>query len=151
MTVGKLNFTIMYRGYEMAYPLRRYGGGVKNSVLRDHFLNPRGMKRLENPVGQAIARSETCSDVIRMTVHIDDEGVVTDIGAEVYGCGYSIAGASLFNETALGRRVDDVILKARERLSVIIEDVPEQNRRCVELPIKAFTTIYEHYRNTSGK
>lgn len=120
---------------------------MKNALLKKHFLNPVGMKRIENPTYHALCKSDTCSDVIRMTVTVDRDGTIADIGTEVYGCGYSIAGASLFNSTALHRGIDDIIKNAEIAAEGVLDDVPEQNRRCIELSLKAFKSIYEQYRS----
>lgn len=107
------------------------------------------MKRIENPTYHAICKSDTCSDVVRMAVIVDGDGTLADVGTEVYGCGYSIAGASLFNSAAMHGRLDDVIKNAENAIAGVIEDVPEQNRRCVQLSLQAFKLIYEQYKNKS--
>jgi NifU-like protein involved in Fe-S cluster formation len=123
---------------------------VKNSILKKHFLNPVGMKRLENPTFHAICKSDTCSDVVRMAVIVGGDGTIADIGTEVYGCGYSIAGASLFNSAAKNTRLDEVIARAETAVAGVIDDVPETNRRCVQLSLLAFELIYEQYKQQSG-
>lgn len=129
-------------------PLRQ---AMKSALLKQHFLNPVGMKRIDSPSYRATCRSDTCSDVIRMTVTVDGDGVVRDIGTEVYGCGYSIAGASLFNSVALGIPVEDVAAIVDRQLAAVLPEVPEGNRRCVELPKKAFSTIYGSYRSEKNR
>lgn len=120
---------------------------MTNPVLKDHFLRPRGMKRISQPTFHAIKKSEQCNDVIRVSVVIDEEKTVVDIGAEVYGCGYSIAGASILNECALNANIEDVESKFEQKVQFLLNDVPESNQYCVRLSLEVFHQIYEQYNN----
>jgi NifU-like protein involved in Fe-S cluster formation len=119
---------------------------MKNPVIKDHFLNPRHMGDIANPTHTAVIHSDVCRDIVRMTVVIDREGVVRDIGTSVYGCGYAIAGASIFNEIASGKKAGDLIVQAENFINDIIADVNEHNRRCLGLALRAFLIIYNEYR-----
>ncbi len=78
-------------------------------------------------------------------VVITREGIIEDIRTEVYGCGYSIAGASFFNEYAKGKKVSDVVEYMQSRVKDMLIDVPETNRNCISLPLKAFEIIRGEY------
>jgi NifU-like protein involved in Fe-S cluster formation len=108
------------------------------------------MKQIADPSFQSLCKSDTCADVVRMSVTLDDGGFISDIGTEVYGCGYSIAGSSLFNETAKGVNINSVENIWKKKLSSVIDDVPESNKTCVNLPYKAFKLIYDKY-SSNGK
>ena len=123
---------------------------MKNAVLKRHFLEPGGMKRIPDPAYQSLSKSDTCADVVRMSITLDAGGVISDIGTEVYGCGYSIAGSSLFNDMALGANINSVEYKWKKTLSSVIDDVPDSNKTCVNLPYKAFKLIYDKY-SSNGK
>ncbi len=105
------------------------------------------MKRLNSPSFSSIKRSEQCKDIIRISVVVDEHGNIADIGAEVYGCGYSIAGASLLNECALNCNIEDVEDKFIMATQSLMEDVPDSNKYCINLALKVFREIYEKYRN----
>ena len=123
---------------------------MKNAVLKRHFLAPGGMKQITDPAFQSLCKSDTCADVVRMSITLDAEGIISDIGTEVYGCGYSIAGSSLFNETAKGANISLVEDLWKKKLSSVIDDVPDSNKTCVNLPYKAFKLIYDKY-SSNGK
>jgi hypothetical protein len=79
---------------------------MKSDLLKDHFLNPRGMGAAADATHHAIAKSEVCNDIVKMTARIRG-GVIEEVRTQVYGCGYAIAGASLFNERASGMDAAD--------------------------------------------
>ncbi len=117
---------------------------MKNKIIKEHFLDPRNMGRIENPTYESIARSETCNDIVKMTVVIAD-GVVEDIKTEVFGCGYTIAGASFFTEGAKGKRADRIMESMIAQSNRIISDIPEKHQNCIALSRKAFKIIYDKY------
>jgi NifU-like protein len=114
---------------------------MKNPILKDHFLNPRRMGEVDRPTGRTMVKSDTCSDLVRMTVRIDGNGVVEDIRTQVYGCGYAIAGASFFNEYAYGRSASELARTSIDSIVGLIGDVPEGSRGCVSLALSAFKKI----------
>jgi NifU-like protein involved in Fe-S cluster formation len=119
---------------------------MKNPVIKDHFLNPRRMGDIANPTHTAVIHSEICKDILRMTLIIDGEGIVSDIGTSVYGCGYAIAGASIFNEIALGKKAGEIISTAEIFINGIITDVTEHNINCLKLALRAFLEIHDEFR-----
>jgi len=114
---------------------------MKNPILKDHFLRPRRMGEVIAPTGRALVKSDTCSDLVRMTVRIGQDGTVEDIRTQVYGCGYAIAGASFFNEYAYGRTASEVARTSAGDIIALLGDVPEGSRGCVTLALSAFRTI----------
>ena len=118
---------------------------MKNKILKDHFLNPRNMGTIDNPSYSTSTKSDTCSDIVKMSVIIDSNGIVADIKAQVFGCGYSIAGTSLFTDTAKGKRVLSIPEIAIESIREIADDIPEKHISCIILSHKAFQKILEEY------
>ncbi len=106
------------------------------------------MKRISKPTFHAITKSEKCNDVVRLSVVVDGKGAIVDIGAEVYGCGYSIAGASILNECAQNSNIEDVEGKFERKVQLLFNDVPESNQYCVRLSLEVFRKIYEQYKST---
>lgn len=121
--------------------LRRDDDGMKNTLLKDHFLRPRRMGEVLAPTGRALVKSDTCGDLVRMTVRIGEDGTVEDIRTQVYGCGYAIAGASFFNEYAYGRSASELARASIDSIVGLIGDVPEGSRGCVSLALSAFKKI----------
>ena len=118
---------------------------MRNVILKKHFLNPQNMGNLDNPSYQAIVKSDICNDIVRMMVVINTEGIIQDIKAQVYGCGYSIAGASLFTEIAKGRRAGEILEIAQSEIDKISVDIPERRVTCISLPKLAYEKIFCEY------
>ncbi len=113
---------------------------MKNAILKDHFLHPRNMGALERATHRATVKSDTCSDIVRMSARIED-GVVREIRTEVYGCGYSIAAASLFTESVTGKRAPEIPEHYRGIIAPLTSDVPPHNENCLLLPLRTFMAL----------
>jgi NifU-like protein involved in Fe-S cluster formation len=118
---------------------------MKSEILKEHFINPRGIGAIDNPDFHAYLNSETCSDVVKLTLNVSN-GIVTDMMASVNGCGFSIAGASLFIESAKGKRIDEIPLFVEKLYEKISFDIQEKSMYCVKLAYKAYMSIYENIK-----
>jgi len=116
---------------------------MKSEILIDHFLHPKNMGELKDPTHQAMVRSETCSDIVKLMVSIDGEGIVRDIKAQVFGCGYAIAAASLFTESVKNETVLNALKKAEKELEPLFPLVPESHISCLRLGHAAFSKVLE--------
>lgn len=103
------------------------------------------MGTIDNPTHESIAKSDTCNDIVKMMATISNSGLVEDIKTQVFGCGYSIAGASLFTEIAKGKRVDTIQAAAQEEIGRIESHIPERHLSCILLSLKAYEKIYNRY------
>ena len=103
------------------------------------------MGELKDPTHQAMVRSETCSDIVKLMVCIDRQGMLRDIRAQVFGCGYAIAAASLFTEAAINETISNVLEKAEGVLEPLFPLVPESHISCLRLGHMAFSKILEGY------
>lgn len=122
---------------------------MKNPVLKDHFLSPRNMGALEHPTHHAIARSDSCSDIVKLTMNVGPDDIVQEIKAQVYGCGYSIAGASYFTERVKGKALGEIAKLTPEELRSEMGEVPAGNEGCITLPLKAFRALFNKSRGGS--
>src|SRR5215831_1755236 len=58
--------------------------GPYSQAIRDHYTHPRNAGTIENPSGKAIARSPVDSDIVLITLHIED-GRIQDIKFKCMG------------------------------------------------------------------
>ena len=74
-------------------------------TLVEHFLNPRnaGMMREPDSVGET--EDATCGDLARFFLRVRD-GRAAEIRFQTYGCGPTIAAASVASELSRGARRD---------------------------------------------
>jgi nitrogen fixation protein NifU and related proteins len=77
-------------------------------LILDHYHNPR-KKKLVNPADIEYEEDNpVCGDHIHLTLQLDADKVVRDVGWEGDGCAISQASASMLYETLLGKTLEEV-------------------------------------------
>jgi len=78
----------------------------------DHYENPRNvgtMDKNDPNVGTGLVGAPACGDVMRLQVHIGDDGKIIDAKFKTFGCGSAIASSSLVTEWVKGKSVDEAL------------------------------------------
>lgn len=76
----------------------------------DHYENPRNVGSLDvdDPsVGTGMVGAPACGDVMRLSIKVDQNGVISDAKFKTYGCGSAIASSSLLTEWVRGKTIDE--------------------------------------------
>ena len=69
--------------------------------IRAHYAAPRNVGSLEDPSGKAVVKSPVDSDIVQITVRIE-QGVVQDVKFKCMGCAVAIACSSMATEMVMG-------------------------------------------------
>ena len=115
-----------------------------NKTLKKHFLDPQNIGEITDAKFSSIVRSETCNDLIKMTASIVDD-VIEDVKIKVFGCGYSIAGASFLTDLLKGKSIKGGMDFIDSELKTLTIDIPEKHHYCIFLSKVAFEKIYNEY------
>ena len=70
--------------------------------VMDHFRNPRNVGSIENADGVGEVGNAKCGDIMKMYLKIDD-GIITDVKFNTFGCGSAIATSSMATELIKGK------------------------------------------------
>ena len=62
--------------------------------VMDHFRNPRNVGIIENADGVGEVGNAKCGDIMKIYLKIDD-GIVSDVKFETFGCASAIASSSV--------------------------------------------------------
>lgn len=77
-------------------------------MILDHYRNPR-RKHLVSPADIDYAEDNpVCGDHLHLTIQLDDQQRVIDIGWEGEGCAISQASASMLYESLVGKTLDEI-------------------------------------------
>jgi len=78
----------------------------------DHYENPRNVGSFEkgdDQVGTGMVGAPACGDVMKLQIHVNDQGVIEDAKFKTYGCGSAIASSSLVTEWVKGKTLDQAL------------------------------------------
>ncbi|MFQ5810926.1 MAG: iron-sulfur cluster assembly scaffold protein [Armatimonadota bacterium] len=98
--------------------------------VMDHFMNPRNMGEVENANAVSQVGNPVCGDVMRMTLHIDDDDRITDAKFKTFGCGAAIATSSIMTEIIKGKTIDEALQVTNKVVTDALGGLPAQKRHC---------------------
>lgn len=76
--------------------------------VMDHFRNPRNLGTIENADAVGEVGNAKCGDIMKMYLKIDD-GIITDVKFNTFGCGSAIATSSMATEMIKGKPVTEAL------------------------------------------
>lgn len=98
-----------------------------SATLLDHFLHPRHAGLMREPDGVGSEEFEGCGDLARIFLRVHD-GRAGEVRFQAYGCGPTIAAASVTSERAIGRRVEDLVHVKAEEIEAALDGLPDDRR-----------------------
>ena len=124
--------------------------GHDNSLVRDHFLNPRNVGDFPDAdgVGVGVGVGEvgavSCGDVMRISIRVRD-GRVVEARFRTFGCGTAIAASSVATELICGRALEEVRRFSNEEVSAALGGLPPAKSHCPILAEEAVRAAVEDY------
>ena len=109
----------------------RYSG-----TLIEHFLNPRNAGLMREPDAVGEGEYAGCGDLARFFLRVRG-GRATEVRFQAYGCGPTIAAASVASEMMAGRAVDDLLHVKAQEIEGALEGLPDDRRHAAELVAQA--------------
>jgi nitrogen fixation NifU-like protein len=77
-------------------------------VILDHYRNPRNKQLVEPADIEYEEDNPICGDHIHLTLKVDDNQIVTEVGWDGDGCAISQASASMLYEELVGKSLEDI-------------------------------------------
>ena len=117
----------------------RYG-----ATLIDHFLNPRNAGSMRRPDGVGQAEYAGCGDLARFFLRVR-EGRAVELRFQTYGCGPTIAAASVASERLAGRSVEDLRHVKAEEIERALEGLPADRKHAADIVASALQAAASDY------
>jgi len=103
-----------------------------SATVLDHFLNPRNAGMMRDPDGIGEEEYERCGDLTRFFLRVRG-GRAVEVRFQTYGCGPTIAAASMASELARGRAVDDLCQVDAHAIEAALEGLPDDRRHAADV------------------
>ena len=101
-------------------------------TLLEHFLNPRNAGLMREPDGTGVDEYEGCGDLARFFLRVQD-GRVSEVRFQTYGCGPTIAAASAASEKVAGRPVEELLNMKAQEVEDAVGGLPEDRKHAADV------------------
>lgn len=111
----------------------------------DHFSNPRNMGEVEGANGVGTVGNAKCGDIMQISLRINDEGIIEDVGFKTFGCGAAIATSSMATEMIKGKSIEEALQLSNSAVVEALEGLPPAKIHCSVLAEEAVKAALEDY------
>ena len=112
--------------------------------VMDHFRNPRNVGVIEDADGVGEVGNAKCGDIMKFYIKVND-GVITDIKFETFGCGSAIASASMATELIKGQPVEKALELTNRAVVEALDGLPAHKIHCSVLAEEVIRAALKDY------
>lgn len=120
-----------------------------SETVMDHFRNPRNVGVIEDADGVGEVGNALCGDIMKIYLKIED-GIVSDVKFETFGCGSAIASSSMATELIKGKPLSEVLQLTNKAVTEALDGLPAYKLHCSVLAEEAIRAAVKDYYDKQG-
>lgn len=117
--------------------------------VMDHFKNPRNVGKIDNADGIGEVGNAKCGDIMKIYLKIDD-GIISDVKFNTFGCGSAIASSSMATELIKGKSVSEALELSNKAVAEALDGLPAHKMHCSVLAEEAIRAAVKDYYDKNG-
>ena len=110
----------------------------------DHFTNPRNVGKMDDADGVGEVGNAVCGDIMKIYLKVED-GVITDVKFNTFGCGSAIATSSMATEMIKGKRIEEALELSNKAVVEALDGLPAHKLHCSVLAEEAVKAAVKDY------
>ena len=118
-------------------------------TVMDHFMNPRNVGSIDDASGVGEVGNAKCGDIMKMYLQIED-GIISDVKFETFGCGSAIASSSMATELIKGTTIDEALAVTNKQVVDALGGLPAQKLHCSVLAEESIKAAVKDYYDRNG-
>lgn len=120
-----------------------------SETVMDHFRNPRNVGVIEDADGVGEVGNVQCGDIMKIYLKIN-EGIISDVKFETFGCGSAIASSSMATEMIKGKPVAEAMALTNRVVAEALDGLPAHKLHCSVLAEEAIKKALQDYYERNG-
>ena len=117
--------------------------------VMDHFENPRNVGKMPDADGIGEVGNAKCGDIMRMYIKVDN-GIISDVKFNTFGCGSAIASSSMATEMIKGKPISEALALSNKAVVEALDGLPAQKIHCSVLAEQAIKKAAQDYYDKNG-
>ena len=117
--------------------------------VMDHFRNPRNVGKMDDADGIGEVGNAKCGDIMKMYIKVND-GVISDVKFNTFGCGSAIATSSMATEMIKGKKIEDALELSNKAVVEALDGLPTHKIHCSVLAEEAVKAAVKDYYDKNG-
>ena len=98
--------------------------------VMDHFMNPRNVGDVEDANAVGEVGNAKCGDIMKISMKINDDGVIEDVKFKTFGCGAAVATSSIATEMIKGKTVEEAEKLSNKAVIEALDGLPPAKIHC---------------------
>ena len=117
--------------------------------VMEHFAHPHNVGVIEDANGVGEVGNAKCGDIMKMYLKVDD-GVITDVKFNTFGCGSAIATSSMATEMIKGKTIEEALTLSNKAVVEALDGLPANKIHCSVLAEQAVKAAVKDYYDKHG-
>lgn len=119
--------------------------------VMDHFMNPRNVGDVEDANAVGEVGNAKCGDIMKISMKINDDGVIEDVKFKTFGCGAAVATSSIATEMIKGKTVEEAEKLSNKAVIEALDGLPPAKIHCSVLAEEAVKAALKDYHKNHEK
>ena len=119
--------------------------------VMDHFMNPRNVGDVEDANAVGEVGNAKCGDIMKISMKINDDGVIEDVKFKTFGCGAAVATSSIATEMIKGKTVEEAEKLSNKAVIEALDGLPPAKIHCSDLAEEAVKAALKDYHENHEK
>ncbi|MDE6294286.1 MAG: Fe-S cluster assembly scaffold protein NifU [Clostridiales bacterium] len=117
--------------------------------VMDHFRNPRNVGKIDDADGVGEVGNARCGDIMKIYIKVDN-GIISDVKFNTFGCGSAIASSSMATELIKGKPIEQALELTNKAVVEALEGLPAHKLHCSVLAEQAIRAAIKDYYDKNG-
>lgn len=117
--------------------------------VMEHFVNPHNVGKIEDADGIGEVGNAKCGDIMKMYLKIND-GIITDVKFNTYGCASAIATSSIATDMIKGQPLSEALKLTNKAVVEALDGLPAVKIHCSVLAEQAIKAAVKDYYDKNG-